>query len=52
MRIYILISAQLLLKLNRFEDAEQVYQELVKENPDCYAYFEGWQAAKQIKPGV
>ncbi|CAG8567067.1 5151_t:CDS:10, partial [Paraglomus brasilianum] len=40
--------AQFLLKLNRLDEAEQVYQELVRENPDCYEYFKGLQQAKQI----
>ncbi|CAG8471960.1 12678_t:CDS:10, partial [Acaulospora colombiana] len=33
--------AQFLLKLNRLEEAEKAYEELIENNPDCYNYYEG-----------
>ncbi|CAG8665248.1 17380_t:CDS:10, partial [Dentiscutata erythropus] len=40
--------AQFLLKLNRLQEAEAAYEELIDDNPDCYSYYEGFQIAKGI----
>ncbi|RHZ63326.1 hypothetical protein Glove_330g14 [Diversispora epigaea] len=40
--------AQFLLKLDRFQEAEEAYLELIDDNPDCYSYYEGLHQAKKI----
>ncbi|CAJ0644182.1 14066_t:CDS:10 [Entrophospora sp. SA101] len=33
--------AQFLLKLDKLQEAVEAYEDLINDNPDCYAYFEG-----------
>ncbi|KAJ2964315.1 hypothetical protein NQZ79_g861 [Umbelopsis isabellina] len=40
--------AQFLLKLNRSEEAEKAYRQLISENPDSYAYIRGLIAVKGL----
>ncbi|CAG8463054.1 5199_t:CDS:10 [Diversispora eburnea] len=40
--------AQFLLKLDRFQEAEEAYLELIDDNPDCYSYYEGLHQAKKF----
>lgn len=40
-------SADLLLKLKNFSDAELIYRELLERNPENAAYYEGLRASRQ-----
>ncbi|BFZ58460.1 hypothetical protein PYCC9005_005522 [Savitreella phatthalungensis] len=40
--------AKYALALGRYEDAQKYYLSLLDINPDCYAYFRGYTAARQI----
>ncbi|CAM0142641.1 hypothetical protein VKS41_002804 [Umbelopsis sp. WA50703] len=40
--------AQFLLKLNKSEEAEKAYRQLISENPDSYAYIRGLIAVKGL----
>ncbi|KAG9289032.1 hypothetical protein G9A89_015581 [Geosiphon pyriformis] len=42
--------AQFLLKLDRYEEAEATYLELIDCNPDCNHYFEGFLKSRKINP--
>jgi hypothetical protein len=38
----------LLLALNRYDDADEVYTALIAKNPESKAYYDGLEKAKQI----
>jgi tetratricopeptide (TPR) repeat protein len=44
--------AQFLLKLNKSEEAEKAYRQLISENPDSYAYIRGLIAVKGLDSGI
>ncbi|CAG8580181.1 12419_t:CDS:10 [Ambispora gerdemannii] len=41
-------KAQFLLNLEKYQEAEQAYRELIDLNPDCYEYFEGLHKSQKI----
>jgi len=42
------LLAFFLLKLERYQEAEEAYEELIADNPDCYDYYDGLLSASKI----
>ncbi|CAJ0877381.1 6030_t:CDS:10 [Entrophospora sp. SA101] len=40
--------AQFLLKLGKLQEATEAYRDLINDNPDCYAYFDGLLISKGL----